>query len=58
MGGKRGVRVGGSKIECIRFDDDLLLSKIKRAVNAVIAELNSACEEYGMSINRKNQTVW
>lgn len=50
----RGVRVGGRRIECIRFADDMvLLAENERTMINMLKDLNKTCEEFGMRINKK-----
>lgn len=47
--------------ECIRFGDDIvLLAGSEWTMNAMVdlQDLNVACEEYGIRINRKKQSIW
>lgn len=54
MVGERGVRVGGRKMGCIRFADYVvLLTESERTTNAMLEDLNAACEECGIRINAK-----
>ena len=51
---KRGVCLGGRRIECIRFADDMvLLAESEQTVNEMLEDLIGLCEEYGMKINGK-----
>lgn len=52
LDGKRGICIGGKRIECIRFADDMvLLAESERTANNMLKDLNEACVEYGMQIN-------
>ena len=43
-----GVNIGGRRIKCTRFADDMaLLAEDER----ILLELNDRCEDYGMKIN-------
>ena len=47
-----GVNIGGSRIKCIRFADDMAsVAEDKRMLKKMLMELNERCEEYGMKIN-------
>ena len=47
-----GVNIGGRRIKCIRFADDMaLLAEDKRILKNMLIELNERCEDYGMKIN-------
>ena len=47
-----GVNVGGRRIKCIRFADDMaLLAEDERMLENMLMELNDRCEDYGMKIN-------
>ena len=47
-----GVNIGGKKIKCIRFADDIaLLAEYERMLKKMLMELNERCEDYGMKIN-------
>ena len=51
-----GVNIGGRRIKCIRFSDDMvLLAEIERMLKNMLIDLNDICEDYGMKIN-KNMT--
>ena len=48
----RGVNIGGRRIKCIRFADDMaLLEEDERMLKNMLMELNEICEDYGMKIN-------
>ena len=52
--GTRGINIGGKRMECIRFADDMvLLAENEDIVNKMLEDLNNKCEEYGMKINKK-----
>lgn len=52
LDGKRGIRIGRKRIECIRFADDVVLvAESERTVNNMLKHLHDACVEYGMKIN-------
>ena len=47
-----GVNIGGRRIKCIRFADDMaLLAEDERMLKNMLMELNDRCEDYGMKIN-------
>ena len=47
-----GVNIGGRKIKCIRFADNMaLLAQDKRMLKNMLMELNERREDYGMKIN-------
>ncbi|KAJ4427396.1 hypothetical protein ANN_25017 [Periplaneta americana] len=47
-----GVTVGGRRIKCIRFADDMaLLAEEEMILRDMLLELNDSCEQYGMKIN-------
>ena len=47
-----GVNIGGRRIECVRFADDMaLLAEDERMLKNMLMELNERCEDYGMKIN-------
>ena len=47
-----GINIGGRRIKCIRFADDMtLLVEDKRMLKNMLMELNDMCEDYGMKIN-------
>ena len=47
-----GVNIGGRRITCIRFADDVaLLAEDERMLKNMLMELNEGCEDYGMKIN-------
>ena len=55
-----GVNIGGRRIKCIRFDDDIaLLGEDERTLKNMLMELNDRCEDHGMkiNINRTNTMV-
>ena len=44
-----GVYIGGTRIKCIRFSDDMvLLAEDERMLKTILMELNERCEDYGM----------
>ena len=46
------VNIGGRRIKCIRFADDMaLLAENERMLKNMLMELNDRCEDYGMKIN-------
>ena len=46
------VNIGGRRIKCIRFADDMtLLAEDERMLKNMLTELNESCEDYGMKIN-------
>ena len=46
------VNIGGRRIKCIRFADDMvLLTEDKRMLENILIELNERCEDHGMKIN-------
>ena len=48
-----GVIIGGRRIKCIRFADDMaLLAEDERMLKNMLMELNGSCEDYGTKINR------
>lgn len=50
----RGVRVGGRRIEGIRFADDIvLLAENKKTMIDMLKGLNKTCEEFGIRINKR-----
>ena len=52
--GKRGVSIGGRRIECIRFADDMeVIAENTKVFQEILTELNNTCKEYGMNINKK-----
>ena len=53
------VNIGGRRIKCIRFADDIaLLAKDERKPKNMLMELNYRCEYYGMKINiNKTKTM-
>ena len=47
-----GVNIGGRRINCIRFADDMaLLAEDGSMLKNMLMELNDRCDEYGMKIN-------
>ena len=51
-----GVNIGGRRNKCIRFSDDMaLLTKDKRMLKNMLAELDDKCDDYGMKINKIRQ---
>ena len=47
-----GVNIGGSRIKCIRFVDDMAsLAEDERMLKNMLMELNGRCEDHGMKIN-------
>ena len=54
-----GVNIGGRRIKCIRFADDMaLLAEDERMLKNMLLELNDRCEDYGMKINiNKTKTM-
>ena len=47
-----GVNIGGRRIKCIRFADDMaMLAEDERMLESMLMELNDRCEDYGMKIN-------
>ena len=47
-----GVNIGGRRIKCIRFADDMVvLAEDERMLKNMLMELNYRCEDYGMKIN-------
>ena len=47
-----GVNIGGRRIKCKRFADDMaLLAEEERMLKNMLMELNERCEDYGMKIN-------
>ncbi|KAJ4448791.1 hypothetical protein ANN_00182 [Periplaneta americana] len=51
--------VGGRRIKCIRFGDDMaLLAEVETILKDMLLELNDSCEQYGMKINaNKTKTM-
>ena len=44
----RGVNIGGRRIKCIRFADDMvLLAEDERMLKNMLMELNERCEDMG-----------
>ncbi|KAJ4448744.1 hypothetical protein ANN_00135 [Periplaneta americana] len=54
-----GLMVGGRRIKCIRFGDDLaLLAEEQMILKDMLLELNDSCEQYGMKVNaNKTKTM-
>ncbi|KAJ4435974.1 hypothetical protein ANN_18597 [Periplaneta americana] len=54
-----GLKVGGRRIKCIRFADDMaLLAEEEMILRDMLLELNDSCEQYGMKINaNKTKTM-
>ena len=54
-----GANIGGKRIKCIRFADDMaLLAEDERVLKNMLMELNERCEDYGMKINiNKTKTM-
>ncbi|KAJ4447581.1 hypothetical protein ANN_09588 [Periplaneta americana] len=54
-----GVIVGGRKIKCTRFADDMVfLAEEEMILRVMLLELNDNCEQYGMNINpNKTKTM-
>ena len=49
---KGGVKIGGRRINCIRFADDMaLLVEDEMMLKNMLMELNGRCEDYWMKIN-------
>ena len=47
-----GVNIGGRRIKCKRFADDMaLLEEDKRMLKNILMKINERCEDYGMKIN-------
>ena len=47
-----GVNIGGRRIKCIRFADDMaLLAEYERILKNMLMALNERCEDYGLKIN-------
>ena len=47
-----GANIGGRRIKCIRFADDMaLLAEGERILKNMLMELNYSCEDYWMNIN-------
>ena len=50
--GRRDYRIGGRRIECIRFAVDIvLLAEGERTLNAMLRDFNINCETCEMKIN-------
>ena len=45
-----GVNIGGRRINCIRFADDMELAEDERMLKNMMMEQNDNCEDYGMKI--------
>ena len=53
-----GVNIGGRRIKCIRFADDMtFLPEDERMLKNMLLELNERCENYGMKININKKTM-
>ncbi|KAJ4440901.1 hypothetical protein ANN_10748 [Periplaneta americana] len=56
-----GVTVGGRRIKCIRFADDMALFAEEEMIlrdRPMLLELNDSCEQYGMKVNaNKTKTM-
>ena len=54
-----GVNMGGRRIKCIRFSDDMaLLAEDERMLKNMLMELNDRCVDYGTKINiNKTKTM-
>ncbi|KAJ4444695.1 hypothetical protein ANN_06492 [Periplaneta americana] len=53
-----GVIVGGRRIKCIRFTNDMALAEEKVILRDMLLDLNDRCEQYGMKINaNKTKTM-
>ncbi|KAJ4435818.1 hypothetical protein ANN_18437 [Periplaneta americana] len=54
-----GSEVGGRRIKCVRFADDMaLLAEEEMILKDTLLELNNSCEQYGMNINaNKTKTM-
>ena len=51
-----GINIGGRRITCIRFADDMaLLAEGERMLKNMLMQLNDRCEDYGMEINMKTK---
>ena len=47
-----GLNIGGRRIKCIRFADDMaLLAEDERMLKNMLMELNERCEDSGIKIN-------
>ena len=47
-----GVNIGGRRVKCIRFSDDMaLLAEDERILKNMLMEVNKRFEVYGMKIN-------
>ncbi|KAJ4428111.1 hypothetical protein ANN_24125 [Periplaneta americana] len=46
-----GMKVGGRRIKCIRFDDGVALLAEETILWDMLLELNDSCGQYGMKIN-------
>ena len=52
--GEKGVNMGGRRVECIRFADDMVvLSESEDELRNMMQGLNETCKKYGMRINIK-----
>ncbi|KAJ4449863.1 hypothetical protein ANN_01269 [Periplaneta americana] len=53
------VIIGGRRMKCIRFADDMaLLAEEEMILRDILVELNDSCEQYGMKINaNKTKTM-
>ena len=54
-----GVNIGGIRIKCIRFADDMaLLAEDERMLKNMLMQLNERCENYALKINiRKTKAM-
>ena len=54
-----GVNLGGRRIKCIIFADDMaLLAEDQRLLKNMLMELNDKCDDHGMKINiNKTKTM-
>ena len=54
-----GVNIGGRRMTCIRFADDMaLLAEDERMLKNMLTELNDRSEDYGMKIKiNKTKTM-
>ena len=47
-----GINIGGRRIKCIRFSNDMaLLAEDERILKNMLMEQNDRCKDYGMEIN-------
>ena len=54
----RDVNIGGRRIKCIRFADDMaLLAEDERMLKNILMELNDKYEDYEMKINISKTTM-